>query len=113
MFRWGGSGKTMMARMILGVDENLAQEIESTPGIDLMDLEAVKSHIGNKFELTIKNAIMPIDDAADFSESIIQTVHLLEKYAGNMQGVGPYADVLSITKRMGSRFIRGRMDPTR
>lgn len=107
-FRWEGSGEPILSRMILGIDPKLYETIGSMKDLELKSRNEIVENLKGKFELSVNVQILSIDDAANFAESLIQIVHFLEKYAGTKQAVGPLSDVISISRRDGTRFIRGR-----
>lgn len=107
-FQWEGSGGASLHRMILGVDENLNSYITEHSGLSEDAARQFIEEMKGKFQLNVNVRFLSIEDAASFAESLIQIVHFLEKYAGNLQAVGPFSDVVSITPREGARFIRGR-----
>lgn len=106
---WGGAHEPIN-RLVIGYDHKLLtalkELLEPAAGADPVDIAAVNNFLRRRTEVMLHSPLMPIQDAIEFSNFLVETTKGFYRYLPGANIVGGEADIAVVTRYEGFKWVR-------
>jgi predicted proteasome-type protease len=101
---WGGQPEAIN-RLIKGIPLDAATPLKAA-GLDATQIQAVLSSFETNSQLAVLHAAMPVQDAIDFADFLVETTKRLVRFLPGADTVGGDTDICVVTKHEGFKWVQ-------
>lgn len=102
---WGGQLE-VAARLIHGMDPNLARLYASQAGTEPEQVSGILDAIRPHLEWKVPYQVLPLQDCVDVATFLIRATMTAQSVSIGIRGVGGVVEVATVTEREGLKFVR-------
>lgn len=104
---WGGEGESI-SRLVLGFSNSLPQVLSKAikPEPSSTDMQQLTALLRDSLQAPLVFAPMPIQDAIDVAEWLVDTASMFSRFSPGPSSVGGPTESAAITKHEGFKWIR-------